>query len=79
MSYSHNQLLPSQHQTNKSADESRSNNQRRGTNPSDPSGMSHLQGYSLQIDLNDAISYNSIIELKNVFLPQRPEIHRFGD
>ena len=35
-------------------------------------------GHSMQIDLNDAISYNSLIELKNVFLKGNQQNQKFG-
>mmetsp|Transcript_4420 Transcript_4420/g.7511 ORF Transcript_4420/g.7511 Transcript_4420/m.7511 type:complete len:278 (-) Transcript_4420:979-1812(-) len=35
--------------------------------------------HNIQIELNDALSYNSIIELKEVFSPSLPEYARFGD
>jgi len=36
------------------------------------------QGNIMQIELDDAISYNSLVELKNVFNKQGSDHERFG-
>ena len=35
-------------------------------------------GHNIEINLNDAISYNSLVELKNVFTARNPVCKKLG-